>query len=132
MKKALLLLCIILFILKAQAQDKKMISLFDEKSYCKCIERFDNLPPDKKTSDDLLLKASAYYELFLAPDQKCDIKDPLIKAVRTMARLQKQKGGSSTKGFAELKNNILNSGVDLYKLSINEKNGLKPYKLLTF
>ncbi len=129
MKKILfLLLCC--SVIKIFAQDKKLNTLFENRDYCKCIERYDKLASDEKNATDLFLRTASFYQLHLRPDAQCEIKDPFNKAVKSFARLQKAKGGPEVKDFNKLKTEILNTGIKQYNQLITEKKLPKALQLI--
>ncbi len=104
--------------------------LFENKDFCKCVERYDKLASDEKSNEDLFLRTASLFQLHQRPDAKCEIKDPFSKAVKSFVRLQKAKGGPEVKDFNKLKNDILSTGVKQYNQLIIEKKFPKALQLI--
>lgn len=113
-KVSLMLFFLALFS-SALAQDKKSLRLYNSEKYCDCIERINDLPSKSKTPDVLYLTASSYYQLSIAPDNECKIKDPLSKCLNTLVKIRKGKHVDSIPGLAELSSNAVFAGIQTYR-----------------
>jgi len=97
------------------AQDKKTLRLYNQSQFFACLERFNDLPPKAKTPYVLYLAASSYYQLSIATDKECKIKDPLTKCLNTLIKIRKAKPGDTVQGFALLCSNAVSSGIQSYR-----------------
>jgi len=101
--------------LSSYSQDRKSLRLYNNGKYCDCIERINDLPLKSKTPDVLYLAASSYYQLSIAPDKECKIKDPLAKCLNTLVKIRKGKHGEAVQGLAGLYSNAVSSGIQCYR-----------------
>lgn len=110
-----------------KAQDKKLMRLFNNREYCKCIERCKkNSGKEKYSALTLFIKTSAYFELYKNPDVNCDIKNPLTKCFATLDKLQKKyrqanmakTDTSFYSDILELEYTIIDKGIKIYSNNI--------------
>ena len=122
MTKISLILIFLLIYFSSYTQDKKTLRLYNLGHYCDCIKRTNNLPSKSKTPDVLYLLASSYYQLSIAPDNECKIKDPLNKCLNTLLKIKKIKTGVSVQGFAVLCSNAISYGIQKYHENMARSN----------
>jgi len=115
MNRTFLTLFLLSFFISTYAQDKKLMRLYNHEQYCDCIERFNKLSYEKKTTDALFIAASSYYQLFKTPDIGCKIKDPLPKCFKTLERIKKSKSTGVVQGLPELVDNAVSAATETYR-----------------
>lgn len=115
MNKVFLILFFLSCFTSTPAQDKKALRLYNKEQYCDCIERVNDLALKDKTPNVLYMAASSYYQLSIAPDKECMIKDPLTKCLNTLVKIRKAKPGDSVNGFSVLCSNAVSSGIQSYR-----------------
>ena len=111
MRKPFLFLAFCSILLSSNAQDKKLLRLYNHEQYCDCIERFNKLPYKLKTSDALFIAASSYYHLFKSPDKNCKTKDPLTKCIASLTKIKKSTSPDVIEGLPELVDNAVLAGI---------------------
>ncbi|MFZ4413225.1 MAG: CAP domain-containing protein [Bacteroidales bacterium] len=116
---AILLLYFIVFSL--QAQDKKLSHLYYGKQYCRCIERYNKIPPERRTAEDQYIKASSFYALYKNPENDCKISNPLSNCFIALIKLKKLKSAQSIDGLSELICNVFSSGSEVYQEAIRQE-----------
>ena len=106
------------------AQDLKVKKLYQEKEYCKCVERCEKVLLKKSSAEVLYYKAASLIYLYKTKDSSCVIPNLLKRSMNALSRLNKCKKDTSGLGIKLIETEIVSACTSLYK----EEMELKKWK----
>ena len=115
MRSIFLFLILFFSIANLEAQDKKLVHLFEKQQYCECVERYKDIKSKKRTTEMRFINASSYYQLFKKHDLNCLAKEPLSKCLASLFPLKKARNDTALKDISNLFHDVISSATEAYR-----------------